>query len=169
MNICGCWWQSQIQTAFMKALWKHGMNLNQTLLSILENTTPTELVSCISHYLSSCLSADITEKWAMVFRHFEYKDTNTNMFVERWMCIMWHAFQTTSFHNKLKMSPRYLTTIWIGDVMIWLKFFWRLKLICFLEEKEGISYNNHWGIMENEGRQTLQSIEYWWFQGSIKV
>jgi len=59
------------------------MNLNQSLLSILENTTPTELVSYMSHYLSSYLSADITEEWAMTFRHFEHKDTDTNMFVER--------------------------------------------------------------------------------------
>ena len=59
------------------------MNLNQSLLSILENTTPTELVSYISHYLNSCLSAHVTEKWAMAFRHFEHKDTDTNMFVER--------------------------------------------------------------------------------------
>ncbi|XP_065916328.1 uncharacterized protein [Dysidea avara] len=35
------------------------------------------------------------EKWAMCYRHFDHQSTDTNMLVE-------------SFHNKLKMNPRYL-------------------------------------------------------------
>ena len=27
------------------------------------------------------------EKWALAYRHFEHRDTDTNMLVERYMCI----------------------------------------------------------------------------------
>lgn len=35
------------------------------------------------------------EKWALVFCHFDHRDTDTNNFLE-------------SFHNKLKTNPKYL-------------------------------------------------------------
>jgi len=52
------------------------------------------------------------EKWALAFRHYDHKDTDTNMFVERYNTMMTYSGLNTtffhcSFHNKLKTNPRY--------------------------------------------------------------
>ena len=75
---------------------------NQNLLSTSENTIPRELVSCITVLRITALDLYVTihtEKWAMAFRHFEHKNTDTNMYVERY--VMCCAFQTTYMYTRL--------------------------------------------------------------------
>lgn len=64
----------------------------------------------------------LSEKWALSYRHFEHKDTDTNMHVERYIhkslvqadhyasCMVnfIQLMYNYSFHNKLKCNPRYL-------------------------------------------------------------
>jgi len=49
-----------------------------------------ELVSYVQMHITIHISYLATfslnvEKWAMAYRHFEHKDTDTNMFVERYV------------------------------------------------------------------------------------
>ena len=47
-------------------------------------TMPTELVSTKGHYLNIYkVSIIYLEKWSLAYRHFEHRDTDTNMLVER--------------------------------------------------------------------------------------
>jgi hypothetical protein len=62
---------------------------NESFLQYWESRQPRFTAYFKQNYASR------VEKWALSYRHFEHKDTDTNMFVE-------------SFHNKLKTNPRYL-------------------------------------------------------------
>ena len=85
---------------------------------------PTELVSksrviiihlSVNHYKVSFI---YVEKWALAYRHFEHRDTDTNMLVERYYTCLSigtslnllnvYNLDTNSFHNKHKTNPRYL-------------------------------------------------------------
>ena len=47
------------------------------LLELVSHLTMSQMSPCILLYLSN------TEKWALSYRHFQHKQTDTNMFVER--------------------------------------------------------------------------------------
>ena len=52
------------------------------------------------------------EKWAFFYHHFDHKNTDTNMLVERYCFILVYVVHSylcqCSFHNKLKTNPWYL-------------------------------------------------------------
>lgn len=86
---------------------------NQNLLHISSKTMPLDMVRKMFIVLLAINL--IIEKWALSYRHYDHKDTDTNMFVERLdtlfqiiILIYYITNLPNSFHNKLKTNPRYL-------------------------------------------------------------